>query len=167
MRARKPVSAEAALERMRVLCARSEQCSGDVAEKLRRLGISGGDARRIIDELEAGRYIDDGRYARAFAYSMMQFSGWGRRKIRLALCGKHIASGVIRDSVEELKEDEYEAVLERVLSVKARGVDIESSEGRNKVYRSMIARGFESEKITEAIRRLRERRKEDEDRGDC
>lgn len=167
MRARKPVSAEAALERMRVLCARSEQCSSDVAEKLRRLGISGGDAKRIIDELEAGRYIDDRRYAKAFAYSMMQFSGWGRNKIRLALYGKHIASDMIRNSLEELKEDEYEVVLERVISGKARGVDLESFEGRNKVYRSMIARGFESERITEAMRRLRERRKEDGIQRDC
>ena len=66
MRGRKPITPEAALIRMADLCARSEQCSADIEGKLLRLGLSRAQAQKIVGELRDGRFIDDGRYARAF-----------------------------------------------------------------------------------------------------
>ncbi len=81
---------EKALARMQTLCAKSEQCSFDIAQKLKRAGLSGADIKQTIASLTASRFIDDTRYARAFAADKVRFSHWGRRKISFALDRKSV-----------------------------------------------------------------------------
>ena len=87
---RKPVSPEAMLLKMMDLCARSEQSSGEIRQKLYRKGITGHEARKIIDRLIDDSFIDDSRFARAFANDKARFALWGRRKIRAGLAAKGI-----------------------------------------------------------------------------
>ena len=79
-----------ALHRAAALCSSSEHCITDIREKLSRWGIGELDARTIVERLVQERFIDEERYAIAFAKDKFRFSGWGRIKIRYALQQKRI-----------------------------------------------------------------------------
>ena len=78
-----------ALHRAAALCSSSEHCITDIREKLSRWGIGELDARTIVERLVQERFIDEERYAIAFAKDKFRFSGWGRIKIRYALLISH------------------------------------------------------------------------------
>lgn len=84
-----------ALHRAAALCSSSEHCIADIREKLSRWGIGEPDARTIVERLVQERFIDEERYAIAFAKDKFRFSGWGRIKIRYALQQKRIGNSDI------------------------------------------------------------------------
>ncbi|MDE5774375.1 MAG: RecX family transcriptional regulator [Muribaculaceae bacterium] len=140
--------------RMADLCARSEQCSYDIALKLRRAGASAAQMMQIIDDLRSQKFIDDARYARALTNDKVRFAGWGRMKIRAALLAKRISESDIRLAFDGIDDDEYNASLMRVARSKARGLDLGDYRQRQKFFRSMASRGYEPGLISSALTAL-------------
>lgn len=62
---------------MQDLCSRSEQCSADLAKKMHGWGISSGNIEKILALLVRDRFVDDNRFAAAFACDKYRFAGWG------------------------------------------------------------------------------------------
>lgn len=153
---RKSLTKDAALLRMADLCARSERCSSEIREKLRKLMLPASMADEIIDYLEENRYIDNLRFAKAFARDKVRFSGWGRNKIRMALAVKRISSSEVSEALDEIDEDEYLLALAKAAEAKARNLDLADYEERAKLYRHLVARGFESNLISKAIRKIQD-----------
>lgn len=151
---RKPITPDAARLRMADLCARAEHCESEIRDKLRRLPLRSREAEEIIDFLVDQGFIDDARYARSYANDKMRFSGWGRLKIRMGLIAKRIDREEIADALDSLDEEEYKAVAERVARAKAKSLDLSDYDGRNKLYRHLLSRGFESKIASMQIRNL-------------
>lgn len=141
--------------RMADLCARSEQCEYDIMVRLKRAGITYREATDIIETLKRDKFISNSRYARAFANDKVRFAGWGRNKIRVALIAKHISEADIREALDGIDEEQYMDALTRVAESKARNLDLNDYRERQKFYRSMISRGFESSAIYSVISLLR------------
>lgn len=153
---KKPLTKEAALLRMADLCARGERCSSEIREKLRKLMLPASVADEIIDYLEENRYIDNLRFAKAFARDKVRFSGWGRNKIRMALTVKRIPASEIREALDEIDEEEYTVALAKATEAKARNLDLTDYNDRAKLYRHLASRGFESNLISGAIRKIQD-----------
>lgn len=153
----KPISPEAAVARMAELCARSEQCEADIRQKLYRLGLSPASVQDCIERLVRGRFIDNARFARAFANDKVRFSSWGRNKIRLALIGKRIPSETIREALDSIDEADYLQALKRTIGAKVRSLDLRGPDARNerlKLFRFVLSRGFEPDFASSEIRKL-------------
>lgn len=140
------------LLRMAGLCAGAEQCSADIRQKILRQGFSTQEAERMVEYLVANKYIDDARYARAYASDKIRFSGWGKMKVRMGLRVKHIPEAVAEDALAAIPAKDYTEALRKALVSKARNLDLEDVRGRQKLYRYLASRGFESEAIISAIR---------------
>lgn len=140
--------------RMAGLCSRSEQCGHDITQKLYKAGLRSEDVREITDYLRERGFIDERRYARAFANDKMRFSGWGKRKIRAALSAKRVESNLISAAIEGMDDEEYRDVLLRVARAKARDLDLSGREDRAKLYRHLLARGFESAEVSRVLSKL-------------
>ena len=150
---RKPLTVENATVRIETLCARSEQCTSEVVQKLRQWGIADADVRRIVSSLCERRFVDDARYAEAFVRDKVLFNRWGRIKIRQALKLKRVADDYIDDAMALVDENEYHRSLLTVLQSKARMMDDSRSyEGRNKLLRFGVSRGFEPAMVIKMIR---------------
>lgn len=151
---RKPISEEAALQRMAALCSRSEQCTADIAAKLRRLGLTSGQTRDILERLTDMRFLDDARFARCFVSYKVRFAGWGKRKIRLALMQKSVGEADIAAALDAVSSEDYDAAIRRVAAQRARGLDLSAYDDRIRLFRSLAQRGFESELISREISEL-------------
>ena len=151
----KVIKPEQALIRLETLCARGEHSTRELREKLRRWAIDPGDADKIIESLTKRRFVDDERFARAYINDKFRFARWGRRKIAVGLAGKGIPSSIYRDLFAEIDQTEYETILSDLLLAKSRSIEEPKTyEGRTKLYRFGISRGYESETVSHLIRLL-------------
>lgn len=153
---RKEISYESALRMCADLCARAEHCSREIADKLRRRGLPAAEVERVISRLCERGFIDDARYARAFARDKVLYSGWGKRKIVMALKAKGIGAGDVGQAFDSLDEGEYENAMSRVIRAKMRqfGHLPLSYEEMQKVLRFAAGRGFEISSAASIIRGL-------------
>lgn len=150
---------EQALSSLMRQCARAEKCSGDALRLMRRWGVSESDARKVLERLLRERFIDDGRYAAAFVRDKMRFSGWGERKIRMALRTKGVATQHIDAALGELESVDNSRRLEEMLRKKAAKTSARDLyDLKGKLVRFGMSRGFELEDVLAATDQvLRER----------
>lgn len=145
---------EKMLRQLASLCARSEQCTYDLRLKMHRKGLTPDEIARNMQYLIDNRFVDDERYARSLATDKVRFAGWGRRKIAAHLIAKKIPSAVIREAMEAIDPQDYKEALIRAARAKARALDLNVRDDRNKMLRHLVSRGFEPAlaiKIIEAI----------------
>lgn len=139
---------EQALSRAASLCGTSEHCIAEIAEKLARWGMSQKQSDEIINRLLDEKYIDESRYAMAYARDKLRFSHWGRVKIRMMLRMQHIPEPLIREALDALDTQEYDDIARQVIEAKMRSTDFtDSYAASNKVIRFAMQRGFETEEI--------------------
>jgi len=142
--AKKAVTAEQALIRLETLCARSEQCQWDLTRKMHTWGIDSSTQDKIMQSLIDRRFVDDGRFARAFCRDKFRFSRWGRIKIKAALMQRFISANDIEDALSLIEDADYEAALVALLRFKIKTLDDpQSYEGKTKLFRFAVSRGFE------------------------
>lgn len=141
-----------ALGRMMAYCASAEHCRAEVVEKMQRWGLPYEAIDRVVDRLEQERYLDEERYCRAFIRDKYLFAKWGKIKIGQALQLKKIPSAIYRPYLLEIDEDEYLAVLRKLLDTKRKSVRAESEYELNaKLMRFALSRGYETKDICRCI----------------
>jgi len=155
-KSKRPVTEEQMKLRLASLCARSEQCEYDIAEKLRRSGLDAEACRRIFATLREGRFVDNARFARSFARYKAEYCGWGRQKIIAGLMAKRIPSSLITKALESLDDDIFDAPLMKAARAKARTLDLTQYTDRMKLMRHLLSRGYTSDEARHALANLQQ-----------
>ena len=129
--------------KLSALCARSEHCAYEMTEKMRRWQMSEEEQAAVIERLVKERFIDDERYARAFAADKIKYNKWGQRKVEQALFMKRIDGKIIDAVLAEIDDDTYLDILRPLISAKRRSTKAENDyELRGKLIRFALSRGF-------------------------
>ncbi len=144
------------MARLEELCARAEHCQSEMRDKLRTWGIPSGDAEKVIASLRQHKFVDDTRYARAYVHDKFSYQKWGRRKIAQGLMTKRISRDEISDALAEIDQEEYIETLTSLLKAKLRTDPslLDTYEGRARLYRFALQRGFESQFISSVLKSL-------------
>lgn len=144
---------ESALQRLETLCVAAERCRHELSEKLRRWGFMGDDADKILDSLEKRRFFDDSRFASAYTRDKLLYNRWGRLKIIMGLREKRIDRSTIDEALDEIDDEEYERVATEYLTAKAHTIkEGFTYDGRTKLYRQGIHRGFEASLVARIVK---------------
>lgn len=163
---RKPrvVTPEQALVRLEDLCARAERCEWELREKMRKWAIAPADADSIIERLRSSRFVDDARFTRAYVNDAVRFARRGRLYMRRDLRMKRIREDIVAEALDAIDEDTYSANLSHILRAKLRSLDASlgdggpsallTREGRMKMFRFAVSRGYEPPLVIEAMRSL-------------
>lgn len=136
------------------LCARSEKCRNDIMTKLRLKGVTSGEAVEITDRLELEGFIDEARYAHAFAADKLRFDHWGRIKIRHHLMAKGIDATLIDEVLADvIDEADYRTALSVFIKERQRRIlpDEDGYKAAQKVARAAINRGYEPYLVFECL----------------
>ena len=132
-------------------CSTAEHCKKEVAEKLNSWGEENEEEiARILERLSDEGFIDETRYARAYANDKLRFQGWGRQKIRMMLQQKGVTSTAITEALAQLDEDEYRQVLQTLAEKKRRELRGEKDAFivKQKIARFLAGRGFSFDEIS-------------------
>lgn len=143
------ISPEEAFRKTATLCTRKEYCRSEIRQKLLRYGLAAAAHETVLQRLEAEGFLDEDRYARAFAHDKFRHDRWGRLRIRQALRLKGLSSDAIEAALaESADEADYEAQLRNLLRAKARTtVGRTDYERRQKLAAFALRRGFEADSV--------------------
>ncbi len=103
-------AAQAAIQRY---CAFQERCQSEVEERLRSMGVLPEAQAELVADLMANGFLNEERFARAYARGKFRIKGWGPRKIAQGLQAKRVSSACISLGLSELNEDEVRGYLLR------------------------------------------------------
>ena len=141
-----------ALQKVEAYCSTGEHCESEVREKLKRMEIEPDVVVKIIRSLKENRFVDDRRYAGAYANDKLRFSKWGRLKIAIGLKHKQISQEVIDDVLSNLDEAEYNDILRQVIVSRRKSINGNTDYECNiKLLKSVAGRGFEISLIRKSI----------------
>lgn len=138
-------------DRMRRLCSRREYCRSDIMSKV--VVALDGDkdqAAKIVETLVNEKYIDDLRYASAFARDKSSIAGWGETKIRYMLSAKGISREVVTQALEEIDASRARTRLEKLLENKLKTLK-DDPQCRLKMLRFALGRGYGYDEAAEAL----------------
>ena len=142
------------MDKMRRLCSRREYCVSDIRTKL--MKELEGDAQKVetaLNKLIEERYVDDLRYATAYARDKASISGWGATKIRYMLSAKGVAKDVISEALNEVDESKATSRLEKLLEHKYKSLK-DDPQWKIKLLRFALGRGYSYDEVSDQIRRF-------------
>jgi regulatory protein len=151
------ITVEKALIKAYKYCAYQERCQQEVREKLYSMKLATDEVENIIVKLIEENFLNEERFAIAYASGKFRIKKWGKVKIKHALKQHQISDYCIKKALKLIDLDEYISVIEELVSKK-----YESFKGNTKVLRIkktqsyLFSRGFETEYVSEAIRKLLE-----------
>ncbi len=142
------------LSRLQKLCSKAEYCRADMYRKaLKDLEGDEEAAQKVVETLVAEKYVDDARFASAFAREKASLQGWGPVKIRFQLRGKGVPESVIAAALEEIEPEKADARLEKLLSAKARTLEGDP-QFRLKLLKFALSRGYEYNTVEAALKKI-------------
>lgn len=149
----KYVSRDEALARLQSYCAYQERSHQEVRSKLLDLNIYGDDLEEIIAGLISDNFLNEERFARAYARGKFRMKQWGKRRIVQELKRHDVSTYSIRKAMEEIEPEDYKNTLLDVIRKKKNLLATETDfELQNKLAQYAISRGFEPELVWEIIR---------------
>ena len=149
---RKYLTKEQALQKLKHYCGYQERCHSEVREKLYSLGVRKNDHDEIIASLIEENYLNEEKFAIAFAGGKWRMKQWGRIKIKYELKQKQISDYCINKALKQINEDEYIAVLKKLADEKYASLKNEQYLIRKrKTMDYLMGKGFEPSLINQQI----------------
>jgi regulatory protein len=112
------------------------------------LGLTEVEVQTLWEYLERERYVDERRYARAFANDKVRLERRGRQHIRQALRQKGVSAAVIEQTLHDLDPEEYAVAFRQLLAQKRRHYAGQPN-AHLKVRAALFRAGFELELFEE------------------
>lgn len=126
-------------------CSKSEHCKYDVLQKLYEWRVDESEHEEIIARLVEERFIDENRYAVAYAKDKFAFNKWGRVKISIMLKAKRIGSADIDEALSSIDDDKYFETLKTLIDQQRPKVKAKSEYELNaKLFKFALSHGYES-----------------------
>lgn len=146
---------EQALQKLKHYCAYQERCHQEVKDKLYELGVWSRDHDEIIASLIEENYLNEERFAIAFAGGKYRVKQWGRVKIRYELKQKQVSDYCIRKALKQIDEDQYLQLLQGLAKEKYDSLKKDQYIiRRKKTADYLLRRGFETDLVNEALKKL-------------
>jgi len=145
------------LEKAMSWCAYQERCQQEVRDKLYDWGLWPEAVENIISELITQNFVNEERFAKAFAGGKFRIKKWGRVKIKGELRKRKISDYCIRKGMLEIPDEDYLLTLKKVLEGYA--AKLKEKHPLRRRYRLITyaqSRGFEQELIRDVLRQIME-----------
>lgn len=141
-------SVKDALRKAAMFCAYQERTQQEVRDRLKDWGVLGDDAEEVIAELIQQNYLNEERFATAFAGGKFRVKGWGRRKIKQHLQQRGISGYNLEQAMKEIAPDDYRSTLSDLLAKKRQTLrDSNPLVIKQKLVRYALSKGYESDLI--------------------
>ncbi|MES2794985.1 MAG: regulatory protein RecX [Bacteroidota bacterium] len=136
------------LQKIAAFCAYQERTHNEVRERLFDWSIRGDDAEEMIVWLIENNYLNEERFAKAFAGGKFRMKNWGRIRIKHELKMKGLSDYCIKIGLAEIDENDYFESIKKMINRKANKDDFENPYLRkHKLARYIIGKGYEQQLV--------------------
>lgn len=134
-------------------CAYQERSHQEVKSKLYDLGLFTEAVDEMVSHLITEGYLNEERFAKAFAGGKFRLKNWGRLKIVQALETKGLTKNCIASGLKEIDDDDYLNTIESLIDKKADQIDEQNVfVKRDKLAKYVIQKGFEPELVWKKLK---------------
>jgi regulatory protein len=152
---KKQLTREQALQKLRHYCAYQERCHSEVKEKLYSLGVWKKDHDEIIASLIEDNYLNEERFAIAYAGGKFRMKQWGRVKIKYELKQKQISEYCIKKAIKEIDDEDYMKTIHKLATEKYALLKSEQYLIRKKKTMDyLLQKGFESGLVMQVTEKI-------------
>ena len=152
---KKALTPEQALQKLRHYCAYQERSHQEVRDKLFQLGCPSRQHDELLTTLIEEDYLNEERFAVAYAGGKWRVKRWGRVKIKYELQQRKVSAYCIRKAMAEIDEEDYIKTLDRLASDKYESLKKDQYIIRKKKTTDhLLARGFEPDLVRAAVAKL-------------
>jgi regulatory protein len=110
-------------------------------------------AEEVVATLIKDKYVDDLRYASAFARDKASIQGWGEVKIRYMLSAKKISRDIIDQALAEIDQSRASSKLLKLLEAKYKSLR-EDPQCCLKLLRYALGRGYSYDEVNDVVNQL-------------
>ena len=145
---------EKVLPYLQNICAKREYCRSEILKKAE-TALEGDRqaAQEMLDSLVADRFVDDARYAAAYARERSSLTGWGPEKIRYSLMMKGISKADISAALEQIDSDAAEVKLHKLLTTKCHSLQGDPFI-KFKLIKYALSRGYRYDEVASAVENI-------------
>ena len=152
---RKTLTPSQAKPKIEKYCDYQERSHQQVKRKLRGYGLSSLDADLLLVEMMQANFINEERFAMAYARGKFKIKGWGKVKIKQGLKREGVGENLIQQALASLGLNEYLKTLDTLTEKK--WPLIKGASHLEKVFklkRYLVGKGYDFEAIDRAIERV-------------
>jgi regulatory protein len=152
---KKHLTKEQAIQKLRQYCAYQERSHSEVTKKMWELGVWRTDHDDIITSLIEDDYLNEERFAKAFAGGKFRMKDWGRKKIYYGLKEKGISDYLIKLAMKEIDDEQYQKTLAGLAEKR-----YESLKGEHYLLRKkktvdyLLQKGYEPELVSSVVKQF-------------
>jgi regulatory protein len=134
-------------------CAYQERCHSEVKEKLYSFGLRTHQVDELLAELITEGFLNEERFARAFARGKFKLKNWGKLKIVRELEQKGLTPRCITLGLSEIEPDDYREVLIKLVRKKETAIEETNLFlKRDRIARALILKGFEPDEVWKQVK---------------
>jgi regulatory protein len=152
----KNIGTESAFKKIKYYCAYQERAHAEVKQKLYGYGLYKSEVELLISQLIEENYLNEERFAIAFAGGKFRVRQWGKTKIKYELKLKQVSEYCIKKALKEISAEDYEKTLQKLTTEK-----LESLKGeknifikRSKLQNYLVGKGYEFDVVGRIMKEL-------------
>jgi regulatory protein len=145
--------AKRAIERY---CAYQERCHKEVRQKLKDMRMISVAIDEIIGHLIAHNFLNETRFAQAYARGKFNHKKWGRQRIERELKSREIGVFNIKLAMKEIEDTDYFEVFDTLSQKRYEQLDTETDKyrKRKKLADYLLYRGWEAHMVYDKVKEL-------------
>ena len=151
------MSLDRAREKAMRYCSFQERCQLDITNRFIAWNVEKENWDKILDYLIEEDFLNESRYVEAFVRGKFIIKNWGKNKIKMGLMAKRVFDENQFNIVvaAEIEDEDYHQTINVLIEKKNLLITEEDDfKRKDKLYRYMLNKGYESELVVEALIRL-------------
>lgn len=141
-----------ALVKLQSWCAYQERSQQEVRDKLYSMGLWAEAVENIIARLIEDNFLNEERFAMAFAHGKFAIKKWGKIKIRMELKQKRVSDYCLKKALAQIDDTEYLQTLRKLIDTKRRSLTEKNPlKLRYKLASYALSKGYEKDLIFDVL----------------
>jgi regulatory protein len=149
----KNIGTEKAWQKIKHYCAYQERSHAEAREKLYSFGLYRQEVETLLSQLIEENYLNEERFAVAFAGGKFRMKQWGKTKIKYELQQKRVSAYCIKTALALIDEADYERCLQKLAAAKLATLQNEKNifAKKTKLQNYLLQKGFESSRVVPIV----------------
>lgn len=149
----KNIGTEKGLQKIKHFCAYQERSHKEVKEKLYSFGLYKQEVETLLSQLIEENYLNEERFAIAFAGGKFRLKHWGKVKIKYELRQRGVSDYSIKKALAAIDDNAYSITLNKLYQEKLKAIRTEKNifARKAKLQAYLAQKGFELNLINSII----------------
>jgi len=137
-------------------CVYQDRCHKEIRTKLKEMRMIPEAVDLVITHLIEHNFLNEERFAKAFARGKFNHKSWGKQRIVRELKQREISAFNIKTALLEIPDEEYMVVFDTLSRKRIKQLSLEKNKykKRKKLADYLFYRGWESDLVYEKVREM-------------